>query len=347
MARRTARRDVDEFIAARSASLLRTACLLSGRREPAEELLQVALAEVWSTWQRGELGPDLTALRSMVRTHTRWWLRPRPRPSSGEPDAGDRPHDLVHALQRLPRRQRAALVLAEAAGLPLVDVAEALECSPATAARLVDRARSRFAPDDPAAALAVAAQAMLGEEAAGPAPGVTVARRIDEVGHRVDVRRVWRRTEALVSLLLATVVAVVLVAALSGRGDGAAPPPPRPRTVEPPPLLVGHQLPKVIGVNAVDYEYFRSEQSLPGRDYLRVAVLAQREPQALAWMSTAGPRGKVLLTVDGVTVGRGPSGRFESGLLLSARRAHLVTVTAKRFNASTRLGLAIYRWPSP
>ena len=117
--------------------------------------------------------------------------------------------------------------------------------------------------------------------------------------------------------------------------------------VEPPPKVAGHQLDPVLRVNDIDYEYFRSEESARGRPLLRIAVARERQPQAVAWMSQPGSRGAVVLTVDGNRVGRTRAGGFDSGVLLSSRRTHLVTLTATRPDPSMRLGVAFYEWPNP
>ena len=64
-------------------------------------------------------------------------------------------------------------------------------------------------------------------------------------------------------------------------------------------------------------------------------------------MSPPGSHGAVVLTVDGNRVGRTKAGGFGSGVLLSSRRTHLVTLTATRPDPSMRLGVAFYEWPNP
>lgn len=333
MLRRSNGSDVDEFVAARSEPLLRTAYLLAGERNRAEDLLQTALAEVAATWNRSELGPELTARRTMVRTLGQWWHR---HPGAPSPT----PHE--SALLRLPRRQRAALVLHDLDGLELDEVATALDCSEAAAARLLSAARERFGgPAAPAALTAAAAS--FDEEP----PLLTVAERLDDVAHRLDVRRAWRRTEVVASLFVATAAAITVVAVFPSADTTSTPSPPQPDMVEPPPRVAGHQLAPVLRVNDIDYEYFRSEESPPGRRQLRIAVARERQPQAVAWMSQPGSRGAVVLTVDGNRVGRTRAGGFGSGVLLSSRRTHLVTLTATRPDPSMRLGVAFYEWPNP
>ncbi len=199
--------DVGEFIAARSDRLLRTAYLLTGDREEAEHLLQAALAAVWSSWSRSDLGPDLTARRELVRGIGPWW---RPRAAQPVDD------EVLVALDRLPRRQRAALVLSEAEGLSEKELAEALDCSGLSAGRLVERARAAFGVVDAAAALESVADRVETD--------TTVAQRLGHVERRVGRRRRWRRAEVLATLGVAAVVAAVIFL-LVPHGDGGSPSP--------------------------------------------------------------------------------------------------------------------------
>lgn len=331
--------EVDEFVAARFPALLRTAYLLVGDPAGAEDLLQVALADVATSWRRSELGPELTARRAMVRARAQWW-RGRRRP--GARDDGE---ELLAALDRLPRRQRAALVLREHDRLADEEVAAALECPTAAAVHLAERARSRLGAPDPRAALAGLADTL----AVGDPDAVrlTVADRLEDVAHRADVRRAWRRTEVVTSLFVATAAAVTVAAVFPSPRPRPGLDTPQPALLDPPPRVAGHQLPPVLPVNDVGYQYFRSSQSFPGRTRLRVAVAAELKPQAVAWLSSPGTPGVVRVTVDGKRVGQTPGGAFDSGVLLSAGRQHTVTVTATNRNPSMRLGLAVYAWPLP
>lgn len=337
MLRGSSRRDVDEFIAARSPGLLRTAYLLTGERDAAELLLQSALAEVCETWHRSELGPELTARRALVRANRAWRQarRRRPHPSPSVDSA-----EVAWArLDRLSRRQRAALVLRVADGLSDTDLASALECSEGAADALARRAVERVGLEDPHAALESRGEAL------DDVPGRTLAQQIGDVEHRVEVRRAWRRTEALVSLVVATAVAIAVIAVLPTATPTRPVRTPQPRPTQAPPLLVGRQLSPVLRVNDVDYEYFTSQESLPGRQSLRVKVATELQPQAVAWVSPGFAQGHIVATLDGDRVKSGLPGRLESGLLLTARRSHVLVIRATRPTASMRLGVAIYEWP--
>ncbi|WP_434742776.1 SigE family RNA polymerase sigma factor [Micromonospora sp. SH-82] len=112
-----------EFVAARSAALLRTAYLLAGDWATAEDLLQTALTKTYLAWRRlgGIDAVEPYARRVMVNTSTSWWRRrwhgERPTdvlPESAAVDEMERRLDrdlLWQHLRMLPNRQRAVLVL--------------------------------------------------------------------------------------------------------------------------------------------------------------------------------------------------------------------------------------------
>lgn len=110
----------DEFVAARSSGLLRTAYLLTHDHALAEDLLQTALAKAWFSWSRIEGRPEPYVRKILVNTYASWWRRkwngeqayaepPEPSPTTTEDP--DQHHDIWEALGHLPRRQRAVIVL--------------------------------------------------------------------------------------------------------------------------------------------------------------------------------------------------------------------------------------------
>jgi RNA polymerase sigma-70 factor (sigma-E family) len=117
--------DVDfrQFVAARSAALLRTAYLLVGDWANAEDVLQTALTKTYLAWRRlGEIeAVEAYARRVLVTTATSWWRRRwhGEQPTDVMPDRASPDHIDEHierqALWRhvrsLPARQRAVLVL--------------------------------------------------------------------------------------------------------------------------------------------------------------------------------------------------------------------------------------------
>jgi RNA polymerase sigma-70 factor (sigma-E family) len=134
-----------EFVAGRSRSLLRTAWLLTGDWQLAEDLLQTALAKSYLAWGRIRAGvdPDAYVRRALVTTYLTWWRR-RWRgeiPSAELPDqatayddyhAADVRECVRRALSELPRRQRAVVVLRYYEDMTEVQTAEALGCSVGT-----------------------------------------------------------------------------------------------------------------------------------------------------------------------------------------------------------------------
>ncbi|WP_370247384.1 SigE family RNA polymerase sigma factor [Nocardioides sp.] len=134
----------DEFVAARSSALLRTAYLLTRDHGRAEDLLQTSLAKCWSAWSRIDGDPEPYVRRTLVTTYTSWWRRRW----NGEMPQGDLPeqsltapaadqavahrHDLWTALGRLPRRQRATLVLRFVEDLTVQETAAVLGVSTGT-----------------------------------------------------------------------------------------------------------------------------------------------------------------------------------------------------------------------
>lgn len=327
--RRSVRVDVEEFVAARADTLLRTAYLLTGDPARAEQLLETGLAHAWATWGHSELGPESTVRAAMVRQRDLWWPTRR-RDAGRDPTRDPR----WAALDRLSRRQRAALVLCCFDDVPEDDAAEILGCQVGTLRRRLARAREAFGVPDPAQALAALAD---------PVSPRNAAARIADVEHRVAVQRAWRRTEAVASLMAATVAVLVVVAALPTTPRRQADTLPQLNMVEPPPALVGYQLPATLHVKGQVYGYFRSQESAPGQPSLLVAVASAPQPQLLTWVSPVALTGWIVVSVDGDVVARNPAGRFDRGLLLSPRQSHLVAVRTTRPDVSVRLGIAVYQ----
>jgi len=160
-----------EFVAARSAGLLRTAYLLTGSRLDAEDLLQTALAKAYLAWGRVSSAdsPDAYVRRIMINQRTSWWRRSRHLdevPTDRLPEAPGRDdyadtdlHDaLWSALATLPRKQRAVLVLRYYEQMSEAEVADALGCSVGNVKSQASRALAKLRGnaglrDDPRAAL--------------------------------------------------------------------------------------------------------------------------------------------------------------------------------------------------
>ena len=125
----------------RQLALLRTAILLTGDRQRAEDLVQEALVAVASRWRRLAGGnPEAYARQVIVRGNVSWWrkhrrevvLDPRETPVASYAVGAERRLLLDDALARLTPRQRAVVVLRYYADLTERDTADALGCSVGT-----------------------------------------------------------------------------------------------------------------------------------------------------------------------------------------------------------------------
>ena len=159
--RHAARADADfrEFVSSKGRALLRSAYLLTGNLADAEDLVQSALAKTYQAWDRIQ---DRNALdgyvrRAMVNTHISWWRRRRvdEYPTDEIPDqpAADtlgtsELHDtLQRAINRLPRRMRAAVVLRYFEDMTEAEVADILGVSQGTVKSTVSRAVAKLRTD--------------------------------------------------------------------------------------------------------------------------------------------------------------------------------------------------------
>ncbi len=144
----------DEFVVARSRALLRTAYLLTHDHALAEDLLQTALAKAWFAWRRIDGNPDAYVRRILVNTYASWWQRKwngehptdeLPEHATGE--AGTEPTDLWQAMERLPRRQRAVVVLRYFEDLTEAQTADLLGCSVGTVKSQCSKALAKLRID--------------------------------------------------------------------------------------------------------------------------------------------------------------------------------------------------------
>lgn len=149
----TAEHEFREFVTARSAALLRTAYLLTGQREAAEDLLQTSLAKAANRWSRLDQ-PEAYVRKVMYHQQVnRWRLRSWGRESSTDnvPDFACPPDDdaelrlsLAAALRRLAARQRAVVVLRYLEDLPESEVAAVLGVSVGTVRSTTHRALAKL-----------------------------------------------------------------------------------------------------------------------------------------------------------------------------------------------------------
>jgi len=134
----------DEFVAARSPALWRSAWLLTGDAHQAEDLVQTALAKAWPAFDRVSDAGSFEAYvrRVLYTTYVAWWRRRW----NAEQPTGDLPevasdaathqlaqrHDLSEALKRLTKGQRAVVVLRYFDDLTEAETARVLGCSVGT-----------------------------------------------------------------------------------------------------------------------------------------------------------------------------------------------------------------------
>ncbi len=134
----------EQFVAARSGALWRSAWLLTGDAQKAEDLLQTALLKAWRNWKSiaRDGAVEGYVRRALVTTYTDWWRRkwtaevptlelPETADGSRDDEVSTR-HDVMTALATLTRGQRAVIVLRYFDDLTEQQTADALGCSVGT-----------------------------------------------------------------------------------------------------------------------------------------------------------------------------------------------------------------------
>jgi RNA polymerase sigma-70 factor (sigma-E family) len=143
------------FAFSRRSGLRRTAYLLCGDWHQADDLVQTTLVKLYVAWGRVRSGhePDAYTRRILTRCfldeRRRPWRREAPVERLDECPAVSTPSDdmldLRAALERLPRRQRATIVLRYWSDATVSETADALGCSEGTvksqSARAIDTLR--------------------------------------------------------------------------------------------------------------------------------------------------------------------------------------------------------------
>jgi RNA polymerase sigma-70 factor (sigma-E family) len=141
-----------DFVAARSAALSRTAYLLTGDAQLAEDLVQIALMETARAWHRIRGHPEAYVRRILYTRNISWWRRRRFR------ETGLEGHDAVaplytdtdlrltleDALRRLTVKQRTLLVLRYFEDLTEVQTAEQLGIGVGTVKSMTRQALGRL-----------------------------------------------------------------------------------------------------------------------------------------------------------------------------------------------------------
>jgi RNA polymerase sigma-70 factor (sigma-E family) len=149
----------ERFVSRSATVLLRTAVLLAGNRETAEDLLQVALLRTSRRWRASKDAPEAYAravLVNLVRDeHRRSTRRVREAPLAdavadpalGHPGHVESVHDrdeVIVALRRLSVRQREVLVLRFFGGLSVAETASATGASEGTVKSYTSRGLERM-----------------------------------------------------------------------------------------------------------------------------------------------------------------------------------------------------------
>ena len=148
--------DFDEFVAARSSRLLRTAYLLTRDHALAEDLLQTSLTKAWFSWSKINGDPEPYVRKILVNTFASWWRRKwngeqafaePPEPEPGHHVDTDQRQDLWTAMGRLPRRQRTVIVLRYVEDLTEAETARVLGVSTGTVKSQTSKALAKLRID--------------------------------------------------------------------------------------------------------------------------------------------------------------------------------------------------------
>ena len=151
--------DFEAYVAAAWPRLLRSAWLLTGNWHSAEDLLQTVLSKVYGKWPRlRDQAPDAYIRAALANTYLTWGRRrwrgevpterlPEFLVKADEPSEIALRETVAAALARLPRRQRAVLVLRFHADLTEAATAQALGLSIGTVKSYTARALSTLRAD--------------------------------------------------------------------------------------------------------------------------------------------------------------------------------------------------------
>jgi RNA polymerase sigma-70 factor (sigma-E family) len=146
--------DFDEFVQGSSTRLLRTAVLLVGDRNTAEDLVQEVYERMYVHWRRIHTAPEAYARKTLTNLAANRW-RTRGRKPEVALDGHDRAtpdssedhavrDQLITALQELPPRQRAVIVLRFYEDLTEAQTADVLGCSVGTVKSQTSRGLDRL-----------------------------------------------------------------------------------------------------------------------------------------------------------------------------------------------------------
>ncbi|WP_235735708.1 SigE family RNA polymerase sigma factor [Nocardioides alcanivorans] len=138
-------REFTAWMTARQGVMFRTAYLVAGDRQTAEDLVQTAAAKLYLAWDRVSAHGNVDAYmrRIIINEHNSLWRRPWKRredvaeelPESSYVDEPADPleaEELWRAVRALPARQRAVIVLRYYEDLSEAEIAETLDISRGT-----------------------------------------------------------------------------------------------------------------------------------------------------------------------------------------------------------------------
>lgn len=145
--------DFATFVSSHAASLYRSAYLLTGSKESAEDLVQDTFLRLYPSWQRVQAAPVPLAyvrrslMNNFVNSRRRGWVRREipveevpPRPGLGDLAESVSDRDLVaRLLAQQPARNRAVLVLRYFHDLPDEEIAAELGIRRGTVRSIVSR----------------------------------------------------------------------------------------------------------------------------------------------------------------------------------------------------------------
>jgi len=152
----TEREQFEEFMTSRWPGLVRLAFGLTGDRWLAEDLAQTALASAYASWWRVRKAddPDAYVRRILINASRSRWRRHRvaEQPAATAPEAAvadpttsvDDRSVLLGALQQLPQRQRAVVVLRYWEDLTDAQTGALLGCSASTVRSQAARALAKL-----------------------------------------------------------------------------------------------------------------------------------------------------------------------------------------------------------
>ena len=136
--------DYVEYVSARVPALRKLAFTLTGDGHRADDLVQQTITTLYVKWSRARKAENLDGyvrtmlVRSFVDERRLAWAKVRlfreaPEPPPFEPDGAVEDREVLRAaLKRVPRRQRAVLVLRFFYDLPVEEVATILGCTGGT-----------------------------------------------------------------------------------------------------------------------------------------------------------------------------------------------------------------------